>query len=233
MRQASIESKSDRIARVLEAEIRMGALRDGDPLSSEAALVERFNVSRSTVRKGLGLLAAKGLILTRVGIGSFVTYRGTQIDSQAGWSLSLPDGDARLGMRILRIVRAPMDLCAPGPEGEMLHVDRIRFLEATGLGLTFERARLPWRGSFEPLLDGLEGGSLSQSLASRGISAASGEEWAGVLPALSTEDAQAMGRTPGEPMLRLRRLTRDAGGAVIEYVESLLDPGQFGLHMEF
>ena len=155
MRQASIESKSDRIARVLEAEIRMGALRDGDPLSSEAALVERFNVSRSTVRKGLGLLAAKGLILTRVGIGSFVTYRGTQIDSQAGWSLSLPDGDARLGTRILRIARAPMDLCAPGPEGEMLHVDRIRFLEATGLGLTLERARLPWRGSFEPPLEGL------------------------------------------------------------------------------
>ena len=54
-----------------------------------------------------------------------------------------------------------------------------------------------------------------------------------MLPALSTEDAQAMGRPPGEPMLRLRRLTRDAGGAVIEYVESLLDPGQFGLHMEF
>ncbi|NIY97751.1 GntR family transcriptional regulator, partial [Salipiger sp. HF18] len=129
MKQSAAESKSQRIARVLEAEIRSGTLTDGAALSSENALVERFAVSRTTVRKGLGILAAKGLIRTKVGIGSFVTYGGAVIDSGSGWSLSLADGRARLGTRILRIARLPMDLDDPAPQGEMLAVDRIRFRE--------------------------------------------------------------------------------------------------------
>ena len=234
MKHSAAASKPERIARVLEAEIRSGTLHDGAALSSESALVERFSVSRTTVRKGLGILAAKGLIRTKTGIGSFVTYGGAVIDSGIGWSLSLSDSDARLGTRMLRIARLEMDLEPPAPEGEMLAVDRIRYREGTGQGLTLERARVPWREDLGAVLEtGLEGGSLSRTLAARGIFPATGDEWANVLPALSAEDAEAMGRTPGEPMLRLRRLTRDADGAVVEYVESLLDPVLFGLHMEF
>ncbi|WP_242531787.1 GntR family transcriptional regulator [Salipiger thiooxidans] len=90
MKLSAAESKSQRIARVLEAEIRSGTLTDGAALSSENALVERFAVSRTTVRKGLGILAAKGLIRTKVGIGSFVTYGGAVIDSGSGWRMAAP-----------------------------------------------------------------------------------------------------------------------------------------------
>jgi GntR family transcriptional regulator len=234
MKHSAAGSKSERIARVLEAEIRSGTLNDGAALSSESALVGRFSVSRTTVRKGLGILAAKGLIQTKTGIGSFVTYGGAVLDSGMGWSLSLSDGDARLGTRMLRIALLRMDLEPPAPAGEMLAVDRIRFGEGTGQGLTLERARVPWREDLRSVLEtGLEGGSLSRTLAACGIVPATGDEWASVLPALSAEDAALMGRSPGEPMLRLRRLTRDASGSVVEYVESLLDPDLFGLHMEF
>lgn len=234
MKQTAAASKSERIVRVLEAEIRSGALHHGAALSSEHALVERFSVSRTTVRKGLGILAAKGLIHTRVGIGSFVTYDGAVIDSGMGWSLSLSDSNARLGTRVLGIARLEMDLASPAPPGEMLAVDRIRFREGTGQGLTLERARVPWRDDFHAVLErGLDGGSLSRTLAAHGLVPASGEEWANVLTSLSADDAELMGRAPGEAMLRLRRLTRDASGTVVEYVESLLDPLLFGLHMEF
>nr|WP_275981975.1 UTRA domain-containing protein [Frigidibacter sp. ROC022] len=81
--------------------------------------------------------------------------------------------------------------------------------------------------------DGLDGGSLSATLAARGLVPASGEEWANVLPGLSEVDAAIMGRVAGEPMLRLRRLTRDAAGKTVEFVESSLDPELFGLHMVF
>jgi GntR family transcriptional regulator len=234
MKQTAAASKAQRVARVLEAEIRSGALHRGAVLSSEHALVERFSVSRTTVRKGLGILAAKGLIHTRVGIGSFVTYDGAVIDSGMGWSLSLSDSDAWLDTRLLRIARLEMDLAPPAPAGDMLAVDRIRVREGTDEGLTLERARVPWREAFGAVLEaGLEGGSLSRTLAAHGLFPATGQEWANVLPALSEADAALMGRSPGEPMLRLRRLTRDAGGAVVEYVESVLDPLLFGLHMEF
>lgn len=229
------ETKPERIARLLEAEIRSGVLQDGEALSSESALVERFSVSRSSVRKGLDILAAKGLIRKRVGLGSFVTCGGSVIDNARGWSLALSEAGVTMGARILKISRLSMDLEATGFDGEdVLAVDRIRFREETGAATTLERARVPWRPDFDPILvDGLEGGSLSRTMESRGIFATSGEEWANVLPALSEEDAAIMGRAAGEPMLLLRRLTRSADGALVEYVESILDPGFFGLHMEF
>ncbi|MBU2961299.1 GntR family transcriptional regulator [Citreicella sp. C3M06] len=229
------ESKPQKIARLLEEEIRSGALHDGAALSSENALVERFAVSRATVRKGLGILSAKGLIQTRVGIGSFVTYGGAVLDNSAGWSISLSDSGARLGARIINIARIPMDLSAPGFDApEVLALDRIRFREETGVALTLERSRVPWRDGFASILtEGLEEGSLSRTLENRNIVAASGEEWANVLPALSHEDALLLKRPAGSAMLRLRRLTRTASGEVMEYVESLLDPELFGLHMEF
>ncbi|TAG10399.1 MAG: UTRA domain-containing protein, partial [Rhodobacterales bacterium] len=80
---------------------------------------------------------------------------------------------------------------------------------------------------------GLPGGSISAALAAFGLVPASGREGAGVLPALAEPEAKLMGRSPGTPMLRLERLVRDAGGACIEYVESLLDPAHFGLRVEF
>ncbi|MEZ5824338.1 MAG: GntR family transcriptional regulator [Geminicoccaceae bacterium] len=236
MRHAIAESKAERVARILEGEIHSGVLAEGDVLSSENNLVRRFEVSRSTVRKGLGILASKGLIETKVGIGSFVTFGGNLIDSQAGWSLALSDKGIRIGARILRIARIGMDLDAPDvpPGSDVLAVDRIRFREETGYGLSLERSRVPWREGFDIILaDGLVDGSLSKTMAAHDLVPTHGEERANVLPALSRADAEQMGRTEGEPMLRMRRQARGASGAVVEYVESLLDPELFALRMEF
>jgi GntR family transcriptional regulator len=235
MTSAAVETKPERIARLLEAQIRSGQLQDGSAMSSENGLVARFAVSRTTVRKSLNILAEKGLIRTKVGIGSFVTYAGNVIDSGPGWSVALSNADTRMGTRILSIARGEMDLdCPVSLDGEMLSVDRLRFREETGKGLSLERARVPWRTDFAPLLkDGLDGGSLNATLAARGLVPASGEEWASVLPTLSTEDATILERPEASPMLRLRRLTRDAAGNPVEFVESLLDPELFGLHMTF
>jgi GntR family transcriptional regulator len=84
-RRPSVASaKTERIARSLESDILSGKLEYGAQLESENALVRRFAVSRNTVRKGLETLAGKGLITTRVGIGSFVTFEGRTIDNAAG-----------------------------------------------------------------------------------------------------------------------------------------------------
>ena len=53
-----------------------GALRPGDRLPSESALIERFGVSRITVRQAIGELQASGLVQTVNGKGSFVTRPG-------------------------------------------------------------------------------------------------------------------------------------------------------------
>ena len=228
--------KSVRIADILETEIRSGTLGNGAPLESENALVERFSVSRNTVRRGLEILNDKGLITTKKGIGSFVTFGGKTIDDRSGWSVALSAGDVELATRIVTLRRGAMDLLN-GPcelAADCLIVDRLRFRISTGKGVSLERSRMIWRESFTTILaQGLTGGSLTATLREHGLSVASGDEWASVLPVLPQEDAELMGRERGDPMLFLRRLTRASDGSVVEYVESTLDPDLFGLHMVF
>ncbi len=56
----------------LSGDIRDGALKPGDKLPTESALVERFDVSRTVVREAISRLQASGLVETRHGIGTFV-----------------------------------------------------------------------------------------------------------------------------------------------------------------
>lgn len=229
-------AKSEQVARTLERDIRAGRLSNGDLIDSEAGLMRRFAVSRNTVRRGLELLSRQGLITTRTGIGSFVTYDGATIDSSKGWTVALSQDGGAVETRLLGInagssLRADQRL---GGKGHYLRIDRLRFCRKAGQGISLERSRLPWRDGFVSVTEtGLAGGSLNSTLAALGLVAASGEEIAGVVPTLSAVDAGIMQRVQGVPMLRLERVTRDAGGEVLEYVESILDPARFGLRIEF
>lgn len=236
----AIASKAERIARTLEREIRSGALARGARLDSESGLMRRFAVSRNTVRRGLESLVRQGLIATRSGVGSFVVYDGTHIDDALGWTLALAQGEGQVETRRLTLARGPCPATAArigGPD-DFLQIDRLR-LWSPGPGaaqtcISLERSRLPWRPAFAGVLEaGLVAGSLSRTLAGLGIAMRGGREWAAVLPALPETEARLMGRRPGEPMLHLRRLTRDADGQAIEHVESLLDPARFALRLEF
>lgn len=229
-------AKSERVAEALEREIRQGRFAHGDQLESEGNLMLRFAVSRNTVRRGLDILSRRGLIRTRTGIGSFVTYDGATIDSALGWTVALSDSEGHVETRVLDIRRANCGKADAflGETGDYLCIDRLRFCKRENVGISLERSRLPWRDAFAAWLrDGLVGGSLSRSLNEVGLVAASGEEIASVVPALVAVDAAVMGRKAGEPVLRLQRLTRTTDGSVLECVDSLLDPLRFGLRMSF
>lgn len=63
------------VADQLRAAIRAGELPPRTPLPSEQALMDRFNVSRNTVRLALGLLANEGVITTTQGQRAVVRER--------------------------------------------------------------------------------------------------------------------------------------------------------------
>ncbi len=229
-------AKSELVAQTLEREIREGRVVHGDLLESEVGLMRRFSVSRNTVRKGLEILSRQGLITTRTGIGSFVTYDGTTIDSNLGWTVALSHGAGEVTTRLLRLARegsarADRKLAATS---EYLCVDRLRFCSSAKCGISLERSRLPWRDEFVDAVEtGLTEGSLSRTLADLGLFAAKGQETVGVIAALSEDAATIMERPAGVPMLRLERVTRCADGSVLEYVDSILDPARFGLRIDF
>jgi GntR family transcriptional regulator len=60
------------VARAIRAELRAGAWTSDEQLPTEMALVERFGVSRTTIREALRSLEHDGLISRRQGRGTFV-----------------------------------------------------------------------------------------------------------------------------------------------------------------
>jgi len=229
-------SKPEQIATALEQEIRSGKLGFGDRLQSENELVQRFSASRNTVRKGLEELSSRGLIATKVGIGSFVTFDGKLVDDAVGWSRALADAGANAETRILRLeiiedAELAARLALENPS--FVAVDRLRTNAADGHGISIERSRLPLSPKLEEIpLKGLRQGSLYQTLRSIGLVPDHGEEWVDI-EMLSAGDASILGCPQGAPFLRSRRLTRGADGQTIEYVTSLLNPAHFALHLEF
>jgi GntR family transcriptional regulator len=77
---ASPEPLYRQLAQHLEGTIRSGALKPGDRLPSEEALVRRFAVSRITVRLAVDALVRKQLIVRKQGKGTFVTLPAVRHD---------------------------------------------------------------------------------------------------------------------------------------------------------
>lgn len=228
------QAKPERVAMALERDIRSGKLTFGDRLQSENELVRRFAVSRTTVRKGLEALAGKGLITTRMGIGSFVAFDGQLIDDALGWTRALADRDAKVETRVLRIeIVTDRELARDlGQDlATFIAIDRTRSIGERVVSI--ERSRVPYLPELEQVpLRGLSGGSLARTLREAGLTGHSGEEQAGIA-LLSEADAMLVRVRAGTPFLRTRRLVRDAEGRVIECVVSLLDPEHFTLHLAF
>ncbi len=67
------QAKYQEIAEQLRDQIDRGALQPGERLPSEPDLVRQFDASRNTVRLALAALTNQGIVVTRQGLGTFVT----------------------------------------------------------------------------------------------------------------------------------------------------------------
>lgn len=76
----STEHKSARGARAITSELRRaietGRYHDGDQLPPERDLSDTYSASRNTIRKALDNLEEAGLVVRKVGSGTFVNYAG-------------------------------------------------------------------------------------------------------------------------------------------------------------
>lgn len=237
-----VRLKHERISSELAREIRSGRLRRGSRLPGEVALAERFGVSRTTVRAALAELSEDGLIATRNGKGSYVLYDGEPLENPLGWARALASRGVASRVRVLSVTagREP-ELAEHLPPGaDVVVVERVREIEETsvttttpiGRPISYERATVPAVGPLADLpVRGLTG-SLSAELAAAGLVADHGEQRAACRP-LGVREAALLGREPGTWFLHTRRTSLTADGALVERVESLLDPEHFELSLRF
>ncbi|MDF8365988.1 GntR family transcriptional regulator [Achromobacter anxifer] len=137
-----------RVETALAAEIAAGSLSPGSQLPTEDQLIQRFAVSRTTVRKAVENLVARGLVEIRRGKGTFVTEpKLTQ--ALTGLSGFVEDMEAlgrRATARLLdkRPVPATEDVARQlgVARGAMVYrIERVRL--ADGVALSFDETYLP------------------------------------------------------------------------------------------
>lgn len=100
---------SEQLADALAVGIRDGQLQPGQRLPTEAALVERFGVSRTVVREALSRLKTLGLIESRQGSGAFVREAPRVALDQL---VLAPDGSIDAVIQMVEVRRALEAECA-------------------------------------------------------------------------------------------------------------------------
>jgi GntR family transcriptional regulator len=227
--------KHEQIAAALERDIRSGVVARGGQLPGETTLAERFSVSRNTVRAALAELSLDGLIVTRSGKGSFVTFDERPLDVRLGWAEALQHEGVDTQCEVQRLERIRDDALARalGVESpEFIAIDRVRAIVG-GPAIALERSRVPVTPVTAGMPErGLPAASLAQALVEGGLVAHHGEQRVGARP-LTAAEAEVLGRGTGDWFLCDHRTTWSADGGLVEDVESVLDPRHFGLRLQF
>jgi GntR family transcriptional regulator len=205
----------------IAAAIGCGRFKDGEALPAERVLSERLDVSRTTVRKALDELTARGLVTSRQGSGNFVAARLEQPLA----SLSSFSDDMRARGRRPGFVWVERGLFAPSPEevialalgsgGQVARFVRVRLADDEPLAV--ERAAIAARDLPDPAA--VES-SLYTALRERGLEPARALQHLRAA-AVGPEDARHLGIAPGSPVMATVRYGYLADGRPVEFTRSV------------
>lgn len=211
----------------LMKDIDAGRWRPGEQLPTEDALIERFQVSKITVRQALRDLQQLGYIRREQGRGTFV--QGPPLEEGPrdlkSFTAEMQGHGLTATSRVLEqgLIDAQADIasCLNIGEGDrVFRLQRLRFADGEPMGL--QTAYVP--AKLAPGIERLSftDASLYEILAARfGLYPASAREThkAVAVP----EDAAPLLRVPaGSPALRAERLTSLADGRPLECVHSIM-----------
>jgi GntR family transcriptional regulator len=197
-----------------------GVWAPGAPLPSETQLASELGVSQGTVRKALDTMAAENLVVRRQGRGTFVArhdeerimFQFFKLVSDAG-ARSFPKSTV-LGVSQGKASAAEREALELQKDSRVIRIRRLRSID--GAPAIVERITLP-----EALFPGLAGMELPNNLYGLyamhfGVTVASTREKLKAVAA-SADEAEALGVSPGAPMLSIDRLARSLERAPVEW----------------
>lgn len=225
------------LAQGLRQNIAAGKLRPGSALPAERELAARLGVSRVTLRQGLGLLEAEGLLERRRGSGTFVA--GSAHTSQHLGLLSSFSDEVRArgsvpGARVLGFVRGrptPQEALslALSPTEEVYRLRRLR--TSDGDPLAIEESTLP-AALIGPLSAAdVTDASLYALLGERRLAPARAIRHLRAQNA-DPEQARLLGVEVGAALLNTERVSWLASGRPIEYARACYRGDRYDFVME-
>jgi GntR family transcriptional regulator len=211
----------------LMRDIDAGRWRPGEQLPTEDALMERFQVSKITVRQALRDLQQQGYIRREQGRGTFV--QGPPLEEGPrelkSFTAEMQGHGLTATSRVLEqgLIEAPGDIasCLAIPDGDpVFRLRRLRFAEGEPMGL--QTAYVP--AQLAPGIERLSfsDASLYEILAARfALYPTSARETHKAIAV--PEDAAPLLRVPaGSPALAAERLTALSDGRPLECVHSIM-----------
>jgi GntR family transcriptional regulator len=213
---------------------RLATLRPGDPMPSDAELVEEFGVSRMTARNAMQKLVQEGIVQRVPGRGTFVSEQ--PVHRQAGSLISFSDEMRRQGRRpsskLLRrgLRTGSADEAADLEVAEVVELVRLRL--ADGEPIAVESSVFAASLGDVLLTADLEQGSLFDALVGAGHVPTAGRASlrAGGATAF---DAEHLGLAAGAPLLVERRVIMDQRGRPLERTESRYAAERYSLDVTF
>lgn len=222
-------SKHENIANQLRRDIELNRYPVGTEMPSESALVDKFNVSRGTIRQAMATLRNEGLVQTSRGRRPIVHSQPLEqsIDDFFSFSSWVRAQGRTPGQRTIEISRrrrteAETEVALGYPQSDALvHLIRLRLID--------DRPTMIERSTFhdsigQALLNfDTDSGSIFEHLLSNGADL---DEGTHIIDATQANvlDAELLEIEPGSPILRVRRVTRSASGEVLEYSEDRYRP---------
>ena len=205
-------------------EVRDGGLQPGDRFPTEAAIGDRYRVSRATVRQALADLEATGVIRRVQGLGSFVAVpKIRHVPLLTSFSELAASQGFTPSHRVL--VSSVEELPADAAELGLEEGTRCRFLrrlllaDEKAVGLAETWLPLSVLGGHDDLFerDRLDEGSMYQVLQAPPIGLMLDRAVETISPGVvDAQSADLLGCDPGTPVLLIRRATFAPGGEPVE-----------------
>lgn len=223
MTQPDEEPKYETVRRRL-MEVIQGGMRPHEPLPSERDLMQRYGVSRMTVRQAVEMLADEGLVYRVRGSGTFVAESRKIVKSLrlSSFSEDIRARHMQPGSRLLARQTVPADADVARdlflePGTPVIHLERLR--TADGEPMCLENVWVPERLVPE-LAEQEEVDSLYSWLARAGADPEYADQTIRAT-VVNVAAAELLGVPPHSPALEIFRITHDTRGRAVERAASI------------
>lgn len=219
----------------LETSIRNGVYKPGDKIMTEAEMAKEYGVSLITVRKAVGSLMEKGLVVRKQGKGTFVTkpkysrnMKKLQSFTEMCEQMGVKPGAQVLENRLIMADKKVADRLGIEPGSNVVYISRLRL--ADGEPVQVEKSYFPLKYAFL-LEEDLNNGSMFECLKEKaGAKVASSEKMIELCRA-TAEEAALMDVKKGEYLLFVKSTAYDENGEPMYAGIQLINGDRFSLYV--
>lgn len=219
----------------LETSIRNGVYKPGDKIMTEAEMAKEYGVSLITVRKAVGSLMEKGLVVRKQGKGTFVTktkysrnMKKLQSFTEMCEQMGVKPGAQVLENRLIMADKKVADRLGIEPGSNVVYISRLRL--ADGEPVQVEKSYFPLKYAFL-LEEDLNNGSMFECLKEKaGAKVASSEKMIELCRA-TAEEAALIDVKKGDYLLFVKSTAYDENGEPMYAGIQLINGDRFSLYV--